>query len=172
MKKLMIIALAIASNMSAFAYYDSYGYSSHNDEMSGFEIFLLIVMIIYIILSIIILVRWWNMTSDVKQIKEHLTPDMSDSAPKLTYLVATGNIEKANNEAIKMLINQLFSDYYSPQINNNQKAAAMNNYLKPLLKKMERLGLTLPEYVKSGENFINYMNSLTGRNIPINSNQA
>ena len=85
MKKLAVLVCALIPAISAFAY-GSYGYSSHDDEMSGFAIFTLIVMIAYIILSIVILVRWWNMTTNVEQIRQHIT----HGNPKLTYLVAIG----------------------------------------------------------------------------------
>lgn len=147
--------------MSAFAYYGSYGYSSHDSEMPGFAIFSLIVMIAYILLSIIVLIRWWNMTTHVKDIKEYLTH--SHSNPKLTYLVAIGEIKQANKAALVMLVDKLMPTYYDNFDHN--KADTINVYITAYLDKMERLGLTLPEYIKSGEKFIDYMNSITGNNI-------
>ena len=85
MKKLAVLVCTLIPAISAFAY-GSYGYSSHDDEMSGFAIFTLIVMIAYIIISIVILVRWWKMTTNVEQIRQHIT----HANPKLTYLVAIG----------------------------------------------------------------------------------
>lgn len=162
MKKAAVLVCAILPALSAFAYYGDYGYSSHDDEMSGFAIFTLIVMIAYIILSIVVLVRWWNMTTHVKEIKEHLTH--SHSNPKLTYLVATGEIEQANKAALVMLVDKLMPTYYDQYDYN--KADTMNKYIVSTLPKMEKLGLTLPEYVKSGEKFIDYLNGLTGNKVP------
>lgn len=162
MKKVAALVCAIIPAISAFAYYGDYGYSSHNDEMSGFAIFTLIVMIAYIILSIVVLVRWWNMTTHIKEIKETLTH--SHSNPKLTYLVAIGEIEQANKAALVMLVDKLMPIYYDQY--DYDKADSMNKYIGSTLNKMERLGLTLPEYVKSGEKFIDYINGITGNKVP------
>ena len=162
MKKFAVLCCALLPAFSAFAYYGDYGYSRYNDEMTGFAIFTLIVMIAYIILSIVVLVRWWNMTTHVKEIKETL--NHSHSNPKLTYLVAIGEIEQANKAALAMLVDKMMPIYYD-QYNYN-KAGSMNKYIGSTLNKMERLGLTLPEYVKSGEIFIDYINGITGNKVP------
>lgn len=159
MKKFAIIICALFPSINAFAYY---GYSSHDDEMSGFATFMLFVMIAYIILSIIVLVRWWDMTSNIHYIKEHLTHPNSN--PKLTYLVAIGEIEQANKAALTMLVDKLMPIYYNPY--EYEKADTMNKYIVTVLPKMEKLGLTLPNYVKSGEKFIDYINELTGNAVP------
>lgn len=157
MKKFAILVCALFPAVSAFAYGD-YGYSSHGDEMSGFAIFTLIVMVVYIILSIIVLVRWWNMTSNIKDIKTHLTHNYS-----LTYLVAIGELEQANKVALTMLVDRLMPIYFD-QLDYN-KVDTMNKYITTTLPKMEKLGLTLPDYVKSGEKFIDYINGLTGNKV-------
>ena len=161
-KRISLIIFALLSAFSAFAYYGDYGYSSHDDEMSGFAIFTLLVMIAYIILSIIVLVRWWKMTSNVKDIKEHLTH--SHSNPKLTYLVATGEFEQANKAALVMFVDKLMPIYYD--VYDYDKVDTMNKYITTTLPKIEKLGLTLPDYVKSGEKFIDYINGLTGNTVP------
>lgn len=162
MKKSVILICAMFTTLSAFAYYGDYGYSNHDDEMSGFAIFTLFVMIAYIILSIVVLVRWWNMTTDVKNIKEHLTHSHSNS--KLTYLVATGELEQANKAALVMLVDNLMPTYYDQY--DYDKVDTMNEYISTTLPQMEKLGLTLPDYVKSGEKFIDYINELTGNKVP------
>lgn len=156
MKKIALLLVALISSLSAFAYY---GYSN-SDEMSGFSIFTLIVMIVYVVLSIVVLVRWWNMTTNVKEIKEHLT----HSNPKLAYLIAIGETQQANKAALVMLVDKLMSTYYDQYDYN--KVDTMNKYLNTTLPKIEKLGISLPDYVKSGENFIDYMNNLTGDEIP------
>ena len=162
MKRISLICCAFLTAISAFAYYGDYGYSSHDDEMSGFAIFTLIVMIAYIILSIVVLVRWWKMTSNVQEIKAHLTH--SHSNPKLTYLVAIGEIEQANQAALVMLVDKLMPTYYDSF--DYDKVDTMNKYITTTLPKIEKLGLTLPDYVKSGEKFIDYINGLTGNTVP------
>ena len=162
MKKFAVLTCICFSAINAFAYYgDDYGYSSHSNEMSSFAIFTLIVMIAYIIISFIVLTRWWKMTTAINEIKEHL--DHSSPHPKLTYLVATGDIEAANKRALVMLVDELMSIYYDKT--TLDKANCMNSYITSLLPKIEKLGLILPEYVKTGEAFINYINSLTGNNV-------
>lgn len=159
MKKFAILVCALIPAVSAFAYYDDYGYSSHSDEMSGFAIFTLIVMIAYIILSIVILIRWWKMTTNIDRICRHIT----HGNPKLTYLVAIGEKEQAQKAALTMLVDLLYPIY--ADVYNYSKAETMNKVLDARLPKIARLGLTLPDYVASGEKFIDYMNELSGSNV-------
>lgn len=160
MKKLAVLVCALIPALSAFAYYGDYGYSSRSDEMSGFAIFTLIVIIAYIILSIVILVRWWKMTTNVEQIRQHIT----HANPKLTYLVAIGEKEQAQKAALKMLVDILFPIYSDPY--NYSKAEAMNKAIASRLPKFQNLGLTVPEHVTSGEKFIDYINGLTDGKVP------
>lgn len=155
MKKIAILSCALLSTLSAFAYYGDSGYSRHDDEMSGFAIFTLIVMIAYIILSIVILIRWWKMTTNVEQIRQHLT----HANPKLTYLIAIGERELAEKAALTMLVDILYPIYSDDY--NYYKAEAMNKKIQPLLPKIKQLGLSVPDYVTSGEKFIDYINEMT-----------
>lgn len=159
MKKLIVLICTLIPVLSAFAY-GSYGYSSHSNEMSSFTIFTLIVMIAYIILSIVFLIRWWNMTKNVEEIRQHLTP----ANPKLTYLVAIGEKEQAEKAALTMLVDLLYPIYHDPY--EFSKALAMNKVIEPRLPKIQKLGLTVPEYVTSGEKFIDYINALTDCKVP------
>lgn len=154
-----MLVCALIPALSAFAYYDDYGYSSHSDELSGFAIFTLIVMIAYIILSIVILVRWWKMTTNVKRIRQHITP----ANPTLTYLVAIGEKEQAQKAALTMLVDIIYPIYFDPY--NHSKAETMNRAIQARLPKINKLGLSVPEYVTSGEKFIDYINSLTGNTV-------
>lgn len=155
MKKFAVLVCALIPAFSAFAYYGDYGYSSHSDEMSGFAIFTLIVMIAYIILSIVILIRWWKMTTNVEEIRQHLT----HANPKLTYLVAIGEKEQAQKAALTMLVDLLYPIYSDPY--QYSKAEEMNKIISARLPKMQKLGLSVPDYVTTGEKFIDYINGLT-----------
>ena len=128
--------------------------------MTGFAIFTLIVMIAYIILSIIILIRWWKMTSNVERIRQHIT----HANPKLTYLVAIGEKEQAQKAALTMLVDALYPIYSDPY--NFSKAEAMNKEIETRLPKILKLGLSVPDYVTSGEKFIDYINGLTDSKVP------
>lgn len=160
MKKIVILVCALVPALSAFAYYGDYGYSSHSDEMSGFAIFTLVIMIAYIILSIVILIRWWNMTKNVEAIRQHLT----HANPKLTYLVAIGEKEQAQKAALTMLVDLLYPIYQDPY--EYAKADAMNKEIQSRLSKIEKLGITVPDYVTTGEKFIDYINGLTDGKVP------
>lgn len=156
MKKIGALCCALLSAVNTFAYYGDYGYSGHSNEMSGFAIFTLIVMIAYIILSIVVLVRWWKMTSNVEDIRRYIT----HANPKLTYLVAIGEKEQAEKAALTMLVDLLYPIYTDTFIHT--KAAVMDNEIQARLPRLQRLGLNIPDYVTSGEKFIDYMNGLTG----------
>lgn len=99
------------------------------------------------------------MTDDVKKIRQHIT----HANTELTYLVAIGEKEQAQKAALTMLVDLLFpiyKDYY-----NYSKADAMNKEIQKHLPNIQKLGLTVPDYVTTGEKFIDYMNGLTGNTI-------
>lgn len=120
---------------------------------------ILIVMIAYLVLSIVLLIRWWKMTSDIKKIKEHITA----SNPKIIYLMAIGEKEQAQKAALKLLVDALYPIYYDEYVYN--KADDMNKFISERLPKIQRLGIEVPEYVTSGEKFIDYMNSISGNKV-------
>lgn len=167
MKKIVLTLCALIPAISAFADYDSYdelnnyaaAYARHNDEMSGFEIFALVVIIAYIILSIVILIRWWRMTTNVEQIRQQIIPD----TPSLAYLVAIGENEKAQKVALKLIVDNLYTIYTDQYI--QKKAKNMDIRIQELLPQFQKLGLSVPEYVTTGEKFIDYMNGLTGKEV-------
>lgn len=162
MKKTILLIAALISYSSAFA---DYGYS-YDNGLSGFGVFCLIVMIAYIVLSIIILVRWWRMTENVNQIRQHLTHKHKNT--KLTYLVAIGEKEQAQKAAVTILVDILYPIYFDQF--NAIKAETMNRAIGDLIPKIKRLGIELPDYVTSGEKFIDYINSITGNSVKYVSN--
>ena len=66
-----------------------------------------------------------------------------------------------------MLVDKLYPIYTDAY--NYSKAETMNDAIKGILPKMEKLGITLPDYVQSGEKFIDYINGLTGGSVPYRS---
>lgn len=157
-KTALLIAALIIPASSAFAYYGSY----HDDGMSGFAVFMLLLGIAYMVLIIAVIVKFFKMASDVAQIRQRLT-NTSNSA-KLTYLVAIGEKEQAQKAAVKILVDKLYPIYFDQFV--EAKAATMNEAISPLIPKMKGLGLELPDYLLSGENFIDYINRITGNNVP------
>ncbi len=136
------------------------------DELSGFAIFTILMMIAYIVLSIIVLVRWWKMTADVEQIRQHIT----HANPKLTYLIAIGEKEQARKAALTMLVDVLYPIYLD--VYNYSKAETMDKAIESRLPKIRRLGIDVPDYVTSGEKFIDYINGLSGGKVPYKDESA
>lgn len=128
--------------------------------MESFYKILLAISIVEFILCIIILVRWWKMTTNIKIIREHLRREKTN----LTYLVAIGEHEQAQKDALKMLVDVLWPIYCDEY--NVAKASSMNNQINKLLPKILQLGLTVPDYVTTGEKFIDHMNKLIGAKVP------
>ena len=153
MKKYIIAACALIPALGASA---DYGYSSHGSGMSGFILF---VMIAYIVLSIVVLVRWWKMTADVERIRQQVT----HANPRITYLVLTGDKEAAQKAAVTTLVELLCPIYEDGY--NYIKAEAMNKIINERLPKFAKLGLSVPDYLTSGEKFIDHVNALTGNNV-------
>ena len=156
MKKFVLTFCALIPALSAFAY----GFQA--DNMSGVEIFILVIMITYIVLSIVVLLRWWKMTTEIQEIKEHITLNHEKSKSP-SYLIAIGEREKADKAALVKVVDKLLSIYYDNDI--FVKHHSMNSYLEDILPKIKNMGIHLPEYVTSGEKFIDYMNNLTSNNI-------
>ena len=100
------------------------------------------------------------MTTNVEQIRQHIT----HANPKLTYLVAIGEKEQAQKAALTMLVDFLYPIYSDPY--NYSKADAMNKEILARLPKIQKLGLSVPDYVTSGEKFIDYINGLTDGKVP------
>lgn len=155
MKKFVVLASCLISTLSAFANNSYSTLCSVNGEI----FFSFILGLAWLILSIVILVRWWKMTTNIEEIRQHLTP----ASPKLTYLVAIGEKEQAEKAALKMLVDLLLAEYSDNY--NSHKAKDMNQKLTEYLPKIEKLGISVPDYVTSGEKFIDYMNSLTGKEV-------
>lgn len=141
--------------ISAFGYYES------DYDRAGIAFLPIVIYVALLVISILAIIRFFEMSSDVKAIKQQITTPQSRE--KLTYLVAIGELKKADKEALKMLVDELMPIYYNE--NDYNKANSMNGLLVTVLPKMERLGITLPDYVKSGEKFIDYLNEKTGNDI-------
>lgn len=152
MKKLFLTSVAIFSASSAFASFGGFAADS-------LAFFFVLIYLGIIVLSIILFVKIWKMTGDVKQIRLHLT----HTNPKLTYLVAIGEIETAQKAALKMLVDKIYPIYFDS--NNYDKAESMDKELAKILPQIKRLRLNIPDYATSGEKFIDYMNSITGRHV-------
>lgn len=161
MKKFVVAVCALLCTAPAFAYYGDYYYyySRRDDEMSEFAIFTLIVMIAYIILSVVILARWWKMTTNVKQIKEQLT--YNKCTPE--YLILVGEKDKAQKVVLTDLVDRLIEVYKNVYCYN--KAEEMDKIIQDKQPEIDRMGLTMPDYVTSGEKFIDYVNALTGKEV-------
>lgn len=159
MKKFAATFAILLSGMCTFAqYYEGYG--SHSSGMTGFGIFTLFVMIVSIIVSIIVLIRWWKMTSQIAEIHKKLTQLDSESP---AYLIAIGEKEKAEKAALEFMVRKLSELYYGYASN---REGDMDSLIKNNLPTFERLGFTLPDHVTSSKKFIDYMNGLTGKKVP------
>lgn len=101
-----------------------------------------------------------NMSHNLRSVKQELQVEKRSS---LTYLISIGEPEKAYKQAMIRTVEYLRNVYYSD--NNKDKVKKMDMYLAEKLPKLLKMGITLPEYVQSGEQFIKYMNNLTGNNI-------
>ena len=152
MKKLLLLSTAILSATSAFASFGGFA-------AGGLAFFFLLIYLGIIVLSIIMFIKLWKMTDDVKLIRQHIF----NANPKLTYLVAIDEIEAAQKTALKMLVDKMYPIYFDS--NNYDKAESMDKELAKILPQMRRLGLDIPDYATSGEKFIDYMNHITGRQV-------
>ena len=101
-----------------------------------------------------------NISQNLRTVKQEL---QNEKRVSLTYLISIGELEKANKQALIRTVEKLRDVYYSSTIND--KASKMNTYLNDTLPKFLKMGITLPEYVQSGERFIDYMNNLTGNKV-------
>ena len=101
-----------------------------------------------------------NISQNLRIVKQEF---QNEKRTSLTYLISIGELEKANKQALIRTVEKLRAVYYSSTIKD--KASKMDTYLKDMLPKLLKMGITLPEYVQSGERFIDYMNNLTGNKV-------
>jgi hypothetical protein len=101
------------------------------------------------------------MTTNVNKIRKVVS--RTDINTDLCYLVAIGEKKEAEKVALKILVDILYNIYNDPY---SSKVAKMNREIETHLSKIRKLDLTIPEYVTSGEKFIQYMNELTGYDVP------
>lgn len=160
MKKITLIICGVLYSLNALAWRGEYAVNvTRDDRITALEKFYLFLTIICIILGIIAWIKLYRMFDDIKKIKEQVTT----SDPKVTYLIAIGEIEQAKKATLKMLVDSLYLVYHD--YNNPNKAQTMNMIIAERLPKIQRLGLQVPDYVTSGEKFIDYINLLTGNNV-------
>lgn len=98
------------------------------------------------------------MTVDVKEIRDNIVPDNQE----LLYLLVIGEKEEAQKKALAMIVEKLYPIYWG---NYMDKAQTMDQVLAPMLPKIQRLGITLPDYATSGKRFIEHVNALTGNDV-------
>lgn len=158
MKKLLIVPMGLLS-LNAFAdYYPCIGYISYRDDWSGFEIFILIASIVFFIISIIVLFRWWSMTSDIKKIRNYLQPGEDD----IIAIYCSEGKEAAQKAGIKSLVTELMEIYDSPRYHPDERY----NYMAPIFSRyatlFNKLGLVVPPYLKTVSLFIKRLNEITG----------
>lgn len=67
-----------------------------------------------------------------------------------------------------MIVEKLMSLYYEYDY---YRADKMNEYLSSILPSIQKLGITLPNYVMAGERINDYMNNLTGNNVHYTSSR-
>ena len=162
MKKHILFLLASLVSLGAYAYPDypyTYG-SSNSDQMSGFDIFIIVVASVYIILSIIVLVRWWKLTKHVAEIKDSI-----NKRDDILAVLASDGKEEAQRVGIRNLMKDLLSIYNNYDIHNRLKAQEMKPIFSKYSKLFNKLGFNVPDYLRTVSNFITYMNDLTGNDV-------
>lgn len=160
MKKILVAVCALLSAAPAFAYYDDFELTHHGDLTFLGVVFFIILPILYIVL----LVRWWNMTTNIKQIKEQLT--YSKCTPE--HLILIGEKEKAQKLVLTNLVIALSAVYECNSMSSPlyyNKAEEMDRIISDKQPEIDRMGLTMPDYVTTGEKFIDYVNALTGMEV-------
>lgn len=152
-------------SLNVFAQYDHYDYGY--SEWTGWHTFGLILLIAYTALIIFLVIRWLEMAKDVKTIRKSLDniekKYIEIDTMEFEYLIACGETEIANKKALKHLVKLLIEIYNNEYV--RYSASYMDKTIEHWLGVYNRLNLTMPDYVTSGEKFIDYMNALTGRNV-------
>ncbi len=131
------------------------------------ETLLAIILFASAVLNLILFFKIWGMTNDVDTIKSNLMPKAEQFA--LTKLVALGENAKAEAAAKQMLYDELANLYFGNQVYSGtpeQNIKAFDEKVSKLLPRIQRLGIEIPKHLSSGKEFIAYMNTLTGYNIP------
>lgn len=162
MKKILLSAAAISAAFSASA-------SSYDDVpfiFSGmFTFFSIAIPIAFIVLLISIAAKVDNISKKVDLLASPVPVPKPNQAQKLSYLVGLGEQEEAQKLAERLTFDFLYNIYFGTSYSVS-KREWIDQYLAEKLPKYERLGITLPERLRSGAAFIEYMNNLTGGKVP------
>lgn len=114
--------------------------------------------------DIYVITKWFRLTNNIEAIRQHLTPEApNERENKITYLIALGEKEMAEKKTIKRLVDIMYEIYFDGYIGN--KAEEMNKKIEHTLSLVKRFNLQVPDYVTSGEKFIDYLNSISGNNV-------
>jgi hypothetical protein len=79
--------------------------------------------------------------------------------------MAIGEKEQAQKAALSNLVSELLPIYEETNEYIVPKDKKMDYIIQSQLPLIQKMGLTVPDYVMSGEKFIAFMNQLTGQNV-------
>lgn len=186
MKKVIISFVAISSvalpNVSMAAN-SSYG--------SGYAQETLILTIVEWILGIILFIKIWGMTNNVKDMKNDLSElkkeivkiknvyrddgspkSLSGDAPlnKLKYNALLGNLDYIKRQLMDNFCCEIEKQAFDKagKIDNSKLNNSIRPYITMLEKQFNKIGLELPTYVKEMETVNDYVNFLSSADFQVN----
>lgn len=117
------------------------------DFITGF------ILIIFAVLQIILFFKLWRMTNDVKSINDKITHEKEFNAE---YFILIGESETARNQLMKEFINSLLLQVKT----NPLKTKELNRIIEYYVPKIEKIGYSVPLYLKTPEDFIDKLKSI------------
>jgi len=107
MKKLFVIAFALATAPSAFAYYDINNTPSSSEfKLPIWFLIMCVIMIAWGVLEIILFFKVWGMTNNVKKIKNGLAQDERLSDDNIDSKIRLQLLQGDKDSAQRLLITQ------------------------------------------------------------------
>lgn len=194
MKRVSVIAFALTTALSTFAYYGGYGYSSHSSSsgMPGWLTFVGIVMIIWGVLEIILFFKIWGMTNDIKALKkDHFCETQFvgkiQMAKYLRKNLVLGNMETVKRILLQNFIDNVEQGYrelktggYEKDENGKDvwvsyKKKNLNEsiapYVKNLMLQYAKIGEEVPIYITRMETFGDYYNLFVEEDLIVEINK-
>lgn len=179
MKRFVFFGVLMMSASSGFAYYGDYSSSSSEFKLSGWIIFISIIMIVWAILEIILFFKLWGMTNDIRALKMDYFNESYNNTNDLILRDLRKNLILGNIDNVKRTLLKNFMDdvqysfwrlpdggyekdnegsnkWVSFKERNQQKS--IRPYIENLQKQFKKIGLELPIYIEKMETYSDFFN--------------
>ena len=188
MKRQVTLAIVLLPAISSFAYYGDYS-SSPSFELPGWVTFMGYLMIAWGILEIILFLKIWGMTNDIRALKKDYFHEKTDEsyylmAKNLRKNLVLGNIEHVKKTLLTNFMDEIIKSYsklplqgYEKDENGKDRLVSYEEknlrtpiapYVENLRKQFDKIGEPLPPYINHMATYGDFLNIFTKEDLMMN----